>query len=75
MVKGDDEIKLLAEFNVELEFGTHKVAEEVVEMANDQDEALFVQEVADDSLDDEEVKEGRPNKRIRSSKKRWSMMK
>ncbi|GJR16846.1 hypothetical protein Tco_0965373 [Tanacetum coccineum] len=29
-----------------------KVAEEVMEMANDQDEALSNQEVADDSLDD-----------------------
>ncbi|GJU98905.1 hypothetical protein Tco_1328176 [Tanacetum coccineum] len=35
------------------------VAEEVVEMANDQVEALSDQEVADDSLDEEEVEEGR----------------
>nr|GEW57423.1 hypothetical protein [Tanacetum cinerariifolium] len=37
----------------------------VMEMTNDQDEALFDQEVADDSLDDEEVEQGRPSKRIR----------
>ncbi|GJZ10928.1 hypothetical protein Tco_0545687 [Tanacetum coccineum] len=42
-----------------------EVAEEVVEMANDQDEALSDQEVANDSLDDEHVEEGRPRKRIR----------
>ncbi|GJT72166.1 hypothetical protein Tco_1031452 [Tanacetum coccineum] len=41
------------------------VYEEVVEMASDQDEALFDQEVADDSLDDEEVEQGKPIKRIR----------
>ncbi|GJU00323.1 hypothetical protein Tco_1110661 [Tanacetum coccineum] len=41
-----------------------EVAQEVVEMANDQDETLSNQEVADDSLDDEEVEEGRPSKRI-----------
>nr|GEU79746.1 hypothetical protein [Tanacetum cinerariifolium] len=42
-----------------------EVAKEVMEMANDQDEALSDQEVADDSLDDEQVEERRPNKRIR----------
>ncbi|GKA71323.1 hypothetical protein Tco_0777462 [Tanacetum coccineum] len=42
-----------------------EVAKEVVEMANDQDETLYVQEVVDDSLDDEEVEDERPSKRIR----------
>ncbi|GJW91961.1 hypothetical protein Tco_0169514 [Tanacetum coccineum] len=42
-----------------------EVAEEVIEMANDQDEALSDQEVADDSLDDEPNKERRPRKRIK----------
>ncbi|GJT72163.1 hypothetical protein Tco_1031449 [Tanacetum coccineum] len=41
------------------------VYEEVVEMASNQDEALFDQEVADDSLDDEEAELERPSKRIR----------
>nr|GFB15030.1 hypothetical protein [Tanacetum cinerariifolium] len=42
-----------------------EVAKEVMEMANDQVEALFDQEVADDCLDDEQVEEKRPSKRIR----------
>nr|GEY19522.1 hypothetical protein [Tanacetum cinerariifolium] len=42
-----------------------KVAEEVMEMANDQAETLSDQEVADDCLDDEQVEERRPSKRIR----------
>ncbi|GJW87209.1 hypothetical protein Tco_0162549 [Tanacetum coccineum] len=42
-----------------------EVVEEVMEMANDQDEALSDQEVADDSLDDEQVEERRPNNKIR----------
>ncbi|GKB38063.1 hypothetical protein Tco_0883005 [Tanacetum coccineum] len=41
------------------------VAEEVIEMANDQAEALSDQEVADECLDDEQVEERRLNKRIR----------
>ncbi|GJY98900.1 hypothetical protein Tco_0516330 [Tanacetum coccineum] len=40
-------------------------AEEVIEMANDQAEALSDQEVADDCLDDEHVEERRQSKRIR----------
>nr|GEW29432.1 hypothetical protein [Tanacetum cinerariifolium] len=40
-------------------------AEEVMEMANDQDEAQFDQEVDDDSLDHKHVEERRPSKRIR----------
>nr|GEW17641.1 hypothetical protein [Tanacetum cinerariifolium] len=42
-----------------------EVAKEVMEMVNDQDEALSDLEVADDSLDDEQVEERRPSKRIR----------
>ncbi|GKE09952.1 hypothetical protein Tco_1413503 [Tanacetum coccineum] len=42
-----------------------EVAEEVIKMANDQAEALSDQEVADDCLDDEQVEERRPSKRIR----------
>nr|GFB43132.1 hypothetical protein [Tanacetum cinerariifolium] len=42
-----------------------EVAKEVIEMANDQAEALSDQEVADDCLDDEQVKERRPRKRIK----------
>ncbi|GJU81173.1 hypothetical protein Tco_1283538 [Tanacetum coccineum] len=49
------------------------VHEEVMEMANDQAEALSDQEVADDCLDDEHVEEIRTRKRIRV--KRWSRMK
>ncbi|GJV53605.1 hypothetical protein Tco_1449346 [Tanacetum coccineum] len=41
------------------------VAEEVIEMANDQAEALSDQEVADECLDNEHVEERRPRKRIR----------
>ncbi|GJT60558.1 hypothetical protein Tco_1004091 [Tanacetum coccineum] len=41
-----------------------QVAKEVMEMANDQAEELSDQEVADDCLDDEHVKERRPSKRI-----------
>ncbi|GJV81354.1 hypothetical protein Tco_1517224 [Tanacetum coccineum] len=41
------------------------VAKEVIEMANDQAEALSDQEVADECLDDEQVEERRPSKRIR----------
>ncbi|GJY98704.1 hypothetical protein Tco_0516134 [Tanacetum coccineum] len=42
-----------------------EVAEEVIEMANDQAQALSDQEVADECLDDEQIKERRPSKRIR----------
>nr|GEU37587.1 hypothetical protein [Tanacetum cinerariifolium] len=43
-----------------------KVAEEVIEMANDQAEALSSnQEVNDECLDDKQVRERRPSKRIR----------
>ncbi|GJU62301.1 hypothetical protein Tco_1244136 [Tanacetum coccineum] len=41
------------------------VAEEVIEMTNDQAEALSDQEVDDGYLDDEQVKERRLSKRIR----------
>ncbi|GJZ24258.1 hypothetical protein Tco_0561717 [Tanacetum coccineum] len=41
------------------------VAKEVIEMANDHAEGLSDQEVADECLDDEQVKERRPSKRIR----------
>nr|GEU63694.1 hypothetical protein [Tanacetum cinerariifolium] len=44
-----------------------EVAGEVMEIANDQDEELFDQEVADDCLDDERVKERIPSKRIRDT--------
>ncbi|GJW21856.1 hypothetical protein Tco_0032478 [Tanacetum coccineum] len=44
----------------------NNVHEEVIEMANDQDEALSSdQEVTDEYLDDEHVQERRPSKRIR----------
>ncbi|GJR37770.1 hypothetical protein Tco_1213454 [Tanacetum coccineum] len=43
-----------------------EVTEEVIEMANDQAEALSSdQEVTDEYLDDEQVQERRPSKRIR----------
>ncbi|GJX21256.1 hypothetical protein Tco_0223933 [Tanacetum coccineum] len=43
-----------------------EVAEEVIEMANDKAEALSSnQEVTDECLDDEQVEERRPSKRIR----------
>nr|GEU92622.1 hypothetical protein [Tanacetum cinerariifolium] len=43
-----------------------EVAEEVIEMANNQAEALSsVKEVTDECLDDEQVEEKRPSKRIR----------
>ncbi|GKA88275.1 hypothetical protein Tco_0810039 [Tanacetum coccineum] len=42
-----------------------EVDEEVMEMANDKDEVLSDQKVADDCLDDEHVEERRPSKRIR----------
>ncbi|GJY15763.1 hypothetical protein Tco_0386185 [Tanacetum coccineum] len=42
-----------------------EVAEEVIEMANDQAEALSDQEVTDECLDDEHVEERRPSKKIR----------
>nr|GEW82808.1 hypothetical protein [Tanacetum cinerariifolium] len=43
-----------------------RVAEEVIEMANDQAEALSSdKEVTDECLDDEQVGESRPSKRIR----------
>ncbi|GJU97519.1 hypothetical protein Tco_1326790 [Tanacetum coccineum] len=41
------------------------VAEEVIEIANDQAEALSDQEVADECLDDDQVEERRSSKRIR----------
>ncbi|GJV18650.1 hypothetical protein Tco_1367670 [Tanacetum coccineum] len=45
------------------------VAEEVIEMANDQAEALsYDKEVTDECLDDEHVGESRPSKRIRVTK-------
>ncbi|GJU47740.1 hypothetical protein Tco_1217295 [Tanacetum coccineum] len=40
------------------------VAKEAIEMANDQAEALSDQEVANECLDDEQVEEIRPSKRI-----------
>ncbi|GKD47896.1 hypothetical protein Tco_1276872 [Tanacetum coccineum] len=43
------------------------VAEEVMKMANGQAEAISDQEVADDCLDDEQVKERRPSKLIETS--------
>ncbi|GJY58631.1 hypothetical protein Tco_0458523 [Tanacetum coccineum] len=43
----------------------HQVAKEVMEMANDQAEELSDQEVADECLDDKQVEERRPSKRIR----------
>ncbi|GJW82285.1 hypothetical protein Tco_0146260 [Tanacetum coccineum] len=48
-----------------LRSASSKVAEEVMEMANDQAEALSDQEVADDCLDDEHVEERRPSKMIK----------
>nr|GEZ19929.1 hypothetical protein [Tanacetum cinerariifolium] len=43
-----------------------EVAKEVIKMANDQAEALSSdQEVTDECLDDEQVEERRPTKRIR----------
>ncbi|GJU70485.1 hypothetical protein Tco_1256744, partial [Tanacetum coccineum] len=41
------------------------VTKEVIEMANNQAEALSDQEMADECLDDKQVKERRPSKRIR----------
>nr|GEX13802.1 hypothetical protein [Tanacetum cinerariifolium] len=41
------------------------VVEDVIKMANDQAEVLSDQEVADECLDDEQVEEKRPSKRIR----------
>ncbi|GKB49825.1 hypothetical protein Tco_0900578 [Tanacetum coccineum] len=41
------------------------VTKEVIEMANNQAEALSDQEVADECLDDKQIKERRPSKRIR----------
>nr|GEV83689.1 hypothetical protein [Tanacetum cinerariifolium] len=41
------------------------IAEEVIEMDNDQAETLPDQEVVDECLDDEQVEERRPSKRIR----------
>ncbi|GJR20807.1 hypothetical protein Tco_0969334, partial [Tanacetum coccineum] len=48
-----------------LENDSTEVAEEVIEIANDQVEALSDQEVTDECLDDAYVKERRPSKRIR----------
>ncbi|GKA49365.1 hypothetical protein Tco_0742438 [Tanacetum coccineum] len=54
---------LVAQNNVHEE-----VAEEVIEMANDQAEALSSdKEVTDECLDDEHVEERRPSKRIRTN--------
>ncbi|GKB47222.1 hypothetical protein Tco_0897975, partial [Tanacetum coccineum] len=51
----DDPYHETKELFVELDQAIEDVvAEEIVDMANDQDEELFDQEVADDSLDDEE---------------------
>ncbi|GJX71145.1 hypothetical protein Tco_1040532 [Tanacetum coccineum] len=71
----DSQEEALEEFNSTLEnvarevvsspLVYEEVAKEVMEMANDQDEALSDQEVADDSLDDEHVEEIRPSKKIR----------
>ncbi|GKF55452.1 hypothetical protein Tco_0165792, partial [Tanacetum coccineum] len=45
------------------------VVEEVIEMANDQAKALsYDKEVTDECLDDEQVGESRPSKRIRVTK-------
>nr|GEV36779.1 hypothetical protein [Tanacetum cinerariifolium] len=52
-----------------------EVAEEVIEMANDQAEALSDQEVADDCLDDEQVEERRPSKRIRVTQEEMEVIK
>nr|GEU32116.1 hypothetical protein [Tanacetum cinerariifolium] len=63
-----DQNNVQQEVVVEVVFYRHvheEVAEEVIEMANDQAEALSDQEVADDCLDDEQVEERRPSKRIR----------
>ncbi|GJS56515.1 hypothetical protein Tco_0629877 [Tanacetum coccineum] len=46
-----------------------EVTKDVMEMPNDQDEALYDQKVADYSFDDEKVEEERPNKRIRVTQK------
>ncbi|GJT96893.1 hypothetical protein Tco_1092411 [Tanacetum coccineum] len=52
------------------------VAEEVIEMANDQAEALSSdKEVTDECLDDEQVGESRPSKRIRVTKEEMSRIK
>nr|GEY90436.1 hypothetical protein [Tanacetum cinerariifolium] len=63
----DHEIKVLGEVNVELESG--RVAKEVIEIANDQAEALSSdKEVTDECLDDKHVGKSRPSKRIRVTK-------
>ncbi|GJW86642.1 hypothetical protein Tco_0161982 [Tanacetum coccineum] len=49
------------------------VAKEVMEMANDQDEAPSDQEVADDPLVDEHVEEKRPSKRIKVTQEEMVM--
>ncbi|GKA70989.1 hypothetical protein Tco_0777128, partial [Tanacetum coccineum] len=41
------------------------VVEDVIEMANDQAEALSDQKAAGECLDDEQIEERRPSKRIR----------
>ncbi|GKD12460.1 hypothetical protein Tco_1196867 [Tanacetum coccineum] len=72
----DNQEKALGEFNSvvgEVIFNPlvyEEVAEEVMEMATDQDEALSNQEVVDDSLDDKHVKERRPTRGLESPKKR-----
>ncbi|GKF62418.1 hypothetical protein Tco_0182472, partial [Tanacetum coccineum] len=58
--------KLSHENIVQMTFMVLKlIGKMIIKMANDQAEALSDQEVADDCLDDEQVKERRPSKRIR----------
>ncbi|GJW83482.1 hypothetical protein Tco_0156627 [Tanacetum coccineum] len=52
-----------------------EVAKEVMEMDNDQAKELSDQEVANDCLDDKQVKERRPSKRIKDTQGEWSRMK
>nr|GEV48295.1 hypothetical protein [Tanacetum cinerariifolium] len=47
---------------------TMKLKTYLLDQANDQDEALFDQEVVDESFNDEEIEQGRPIKWIRVSK-------
>ncbi|GKA77089.1 hypothetical protein Tco_0783550 [Tanacetum coccineum] len=52
-----------------------EIVEEVIEIANDQDEAVYDQEVDDDSLDDERLKKEDQARGLESPKKIWSRMK
>ncbi|GKD69126.1 hypothetical protein Tco_1323216 [Tanacetum coccineum] len=57
--------KLSQEKIVQMTFMVLKlIGKMIIKMANDQAEALSDQEVADDCLDDEQVEERRPSKRI-----------